>query len=256
MTERKLGRVRSSHDGRDIMLVKFLAAVQAPPTSIDYSAAVKTWPMLDNDKVGCCTISAQGHQIESWTANAQGKEAKITNAEVLTRYEQVSGYVPGDESTDVGANERDVLKLWQKEPLAGHSLTAFGQVTIPRGNLMDRQHFMQALWVLGGLYLGLDLPLTAQQQIEDGKPWDVESGSKDAKPGSWGGHAVPAVAYSEAGVTVVTWGALQLMTWAFVSAYVSENWGLVSTDWLKSGKSPGGFDLPTLEADLAALKAA
>ena len=71
------------------------------------------------------------------------------------------------------------------------------------------------------------------------------------RPGSWGGHAVDVVGYDEAGLTVVTWGALKRMTWAFWGRYGDEAWCVLSPDFLADGRSPQGFDLEALQRDLA-----
>lgn len=254
MTERKLGRLPSGHDDRDLVATSYMAAVPEPPTSIDYGIAVSSWPGFANSRVGDCAIAAQAHQIETWTANALGKTSKVTTAAVLKRYSLISGYDPDDPSTDVGCNERDVLKTWLKDPLSGHSLTAFAQAPLPRDSSGAQKAFTQALWLFGGLYLGFDLPITAQAQVEAGRPWDVVSDDVDGEPGSWGGHAINAVAADSGGVTVITWGKRQLCTWRFLATYCSESWSMISGDWLKSDKSPNGFDLKQLEADMAALK--
>ena len=80
----------------------------------------------------------------------------------------------------------------------------------------------------------------------------------DGAPGSWGGHAVPVVAYDSRSLTVVTWGALQTMTWGFWAAYCDEAYAILSPDYLeqKGGQSiaPSGFNLTQLRDDLADLK--
>ena len=79
--------------------------------------------------------------------------------------------------------------------------------------------------------------------------------SGPAAPGSWGGHAVPVVDYNRYGLTVVTWGELTRMSWAFWHNYCDEAWAIISTDFLdpKTGKSPPGFDLATLNEALQQL---
>jgi hypothetical protein len=47
-----------------------------------------------------------------------------------------------------------------------------------------------AIWLFGGAYIGVELPISAQNQ----DVWDVADGP-DAEPGSWGGHAVYLVGY-------------------------------------------------------------
>jgi hypothetical protein len=63
------------------------------------------------------------------------------------------------------------------------------------------------------------------------------------------------VAYDTRGVTVVTWGALQPMTWSFWEAYCDEACAILSTDYLNDKQeSPAGFNMQQLQADLADLK--
>jgi len=52
---------------------------------------------------------------------------------------------------------------------------------------------------------------------------------------------------------LVTWGALQRMTWGFWSAYCDEAYALLSNDFLTADRTPAGVDLATLESDLADL---
>ena len=115
--------------------------------------------------------------------------------------------------------------------------------------------FKQAIWMFGGLDLGLDLPKSAETQLQKGQVWDVATGP-DAAPNSWGGHSVDVVGYDATGVCVLTWGRRQWLTWAFVHAYCSESWACLSgMDWLRSDKSPDGFNMAQLQSDLATLKA-
>ena len=75
----------------------------------------------------------------------------------------------------------------------------------------------------------LELPLTAQRQ----SIWDwTHSLDGPARPGSWGGHAVDVVAYDRHTLTVVTWGRLQEVTWAFWDRYVDEVYAILSVDFL------------------------
>ena len=116
---------------------------------------------------------------------------------------------------------------------------------------------MDSVYVFEGCYIGVQLPISAQAQVQNHQPWSVPPGGPigDGKPGSWGGHAVPVVAYDSRGVTVVTWGALQMMTWSFWEAYCDEAYAILSNDYLDGKKkAPSGFSLQELQADLADLK--
>jgi hypothetical protein len=60
------------------------------------------------------------------------------------------------------------------------------------------------------------------------------------------------VAYDQRGLTVVTWGALQRMTWGFLYAYCDEAYAVLSQDWIShtTNLAASGFDLAALENDL------
>ena len=54
---------------------------------------------------------------------------------------------------------------------------------------------------------------------------------------------------------MVTWGALQVMTWSFWEAYCDEAYAILSADYINGQKqAPQGFNLQQLQADLADLK--
>ena len=86
-------------------------------------------------------------------------------------------------------------------------------------------------------------------QFNAGKPWSVVAGSQIE-----GGHYVPVVGRRSGYVEVVTWGKTQRCTASFLKAYCDEAWAIVSPEILNAtGKTPEGFDLAALKADLAAL---
>jgi hypothetical protein len=211
--------------------------------------------MMLNDNLGDCTIAAAGHLIQEWTANTYGGPGHVVgDADILKAYEVVSGYNPKDPNSDSGAVELDVLNYWRKTGIGGHTIWAFASVD-PKNVV----HVKQATNLFGGLYLGISLPLAAQQLIDAAKPWDLVTSHLNGvwKPGSWGGHAVPIVAYDPNWITIVTWGKLQGVSWRFFEAYCEEAWAVLGgTDWMKGTHpvSPNGFDLATLQADLKALK--
>jgi hypothetical protein len=116
---------------------------------------------------------------------------------------------------------------------------------------------MDSVYMFEGCYIGVQLPKSAQAQTQNQQPWSVPPGGPkgDGAPGSWGGHAIPVVAYDSRGVTVVTWGALQIMTWSFWETYCDEAYAILSTDYIDGKKkAPQGFSLQQLQADLADLK--
>ena len=83
----------------------------------------------------------------------------------------------------------------------------------------------RAIFADVGAGLGLELPKSAQAQIQTGQPWDVVSGPGSA-PGSWGGHYVHVPGYTPLGPVCVTWGRKQQMTWAWFGKYCDEAYAI------------------------------
>jgi hypothetical protein len=240
----RLGRKAIKTDSRTLRLARyFLGALPPSPTSKDWTKGLTSFGMMLNDSLGCCTIAGVAHAIQIFSANS-GAEVTIPDSDILTAYEQWDGYSPSDPSTDQGGVELDVLTDWKASGFFGHVLDGFADV-----DPSHTENVQQAINLFGGLYIGLGLPLSAQAQV--GGLWDVAAGS-DGDPGSWGGHCVFVAAYDVQGLTCITWGALQKMTWAFWNKYVDEAHTLISQDFIAAtGLDPSGFDLAALEADIA-----
>ena len=253
----KLGKLVARHDPRTLLLASYATpALPAPPPAMNLSKTVKgAWGMMDNDQIGDCTCAAAGHLIMEWTASAQSKMSTPSDQQIVAAYSAITGYNPTTGANDNGAQELDVLNYWRQQGIAGHKIEAY--MALEPAN---HTHVMDAVWIFGGCYIGLALPKSAQAQTSNRQIWSVPpSGTGgDGAPGSWGGHAVPVVAYDSRSLTVVTWGALQGMTWGFWAAYCDEAYAILSPDYLKqkSGQTvaPNGFNLQQLQADLADLK--
>ncbi|MFL5953337.1 MAG: hypothetical protein ACJ76I_04420 [Gaiellaceae bacterium] len=243
----RLGKLPVRTDVRTLSLARYLdlQALPAPPAIFAETAKVTDWPMYANDRVGDCTTAAAAHMIEAWTAAARGQAVVITEQAVLDAFDRVKLVDPmtGEE----GAIELDVLRYWRKYGIGEHTIGAYARVSVNSTPLART-----GAWLFGGLYIGLQLPLTAQG--EDVWDW-AGSLAGDARPGSWGGHAVDVVGYDPEGLTVVTWGRLKRMTWSFWDRYCDEAYCILSEDFLDEGRAPNGFDLAALKADLALVTA-
>ncbi len=196
--------------------------------------------MMCNDTLGCCTISGAGHLIEEWSANAN-TEIVPADSDIISAYSAVSGYDPSTGENDNGAYELDVLNYWRNTGIANRKIYAYAACE-PR----NHSHIKASVYLFGGCYLGVALPLSAQNQ----RIWSVTRGP-DAEPGSWGGHAVPIVAFDAHYVTVVTWGQLMKATWSFIDKYTDESYAILSQDFINNGIAPNAIDWTSLQADLS-----
>lgn len=171
----------------------------------------------------------------------------IPDSDIVKAYSDVTGYNPSTGANDTGAAALDVLNYWRKNGVSGHTIFAYAKI-----NVLNIPHVKYAIYMFGGAYLGLELPISAQtQDIWDVPPTGTASGSGLA--GSWGGHAVCAIGYDANYIYLISWGQIKKATWAFFTAYCDEAYVIISSDFAKSGKLPNGFDFTTLQADLAAL---
>lgn len=242
----KLGRKAIKTDTRTLQLSAYLRpALPPPPPTADWTKSITGWGEMLNDQLGDCTIAGAGHAIQVWTANTTGI-VTVPDSTIEAMYEKWDGYVPGDASTDTGGVELDVLNDWRQQGFGGHTLVAFADPKF--SNLVE---IRQSIALFGGVYIGLALPLTAQNQ----DVWDVvPSSGANAKKGSWGGHCVYVPKYDDKGFTCITWGQLKTMTVAFWKEYCDEAHTLLGQDWLSAKGSPNGFDMAQLQADLSAIK--
>src|SRR3569833_308982 len=241
----KLGKSAPLHDPRTLMLANYIKA-GLPPAPAQYNYAddigAKKWRMMENDKIGDCTCAAAGHLIMEWTDD-NGKMVTPTDKAIVAAYSAITGYDPKTGLNDNGAVELNVLNYWRKKGIAGHKIMAFAALE-PKNN----NHVMQGVYLFGGCYIGRGLPISAQKQTV----WSVPPGGAvgDGAPGSWGGHAVCVVGYDANGLTVITWGATNRMTWSFWNIYCDEAYAIISQDFVGSKPAKNGFDLASLQTDL------
>lgn len=249
---RRLGRVPTPPEkmARNLKLADYLPAVlpPVPPTPIDVSEGITSWPMYLNNQLGDCACAAPAH-MEMIFSKATGAEKDPSDQDVLALYE-LQGYVPGNPATDNGSSMGNVLSNWRNGQWPASSIYAYCQV-----DQSNADHVKLALWLFRGLYLGVGLPLTAQGQ----SVWDVvPSDPEHNAPYSWGGHAIDVVAINADGsVEFISWGQRMKMTAAFWNTYVDEVYAVVTKD-LKEGSTlqDNGFDVEQLESDMAELGSA
>jgi hypothetical protein len=242
----KLGKGPVEPDVRTLLFAKYVTRTELPeaPPELDLADTVAEWPMYANDRLGDCTCAAAGHMIEAWTGEAGGPVVAIDEDAVLEAFDAVK---VSDGHGEFGANELTVLGYWQGSGFGGHKIGAYAEIPV-----FDPTVVRVGCFLFSGLYIGLQLPVSAQRQ----EVWDWEGNLAGPNaPRSWGGHAVNVVQYDADGLTVVTWGSLKKMTWSFWERYCDEAYCLISEDFLTGEKvAPNGFDMETLKSDLELVK--
>jgi hypothetical protein len=240
----RLGKKPAVYDSRTLSFGAYLTPqLPGPPQVVDWGKNVSTWPMYLNDKYGDCTCAAVGHMIENWTA-AAGKQTTPNDQQILKFYEHFT--TPGPEN---GCDMLSVLKYWRSTGLAGDKIMAFAQLEPHNVNQVK-----DGVSIFGGCYIGVELPKFAISSSDlSTVPWVVppQGPVGDAAPDPQAGHCIPAVAYDSRNLYVVTWGIVKSMSWQFYTDYADESYAVLSNDFLAKNKTPAGFDLAQLKADLA-----
>ncbi len=240
----KLGRVRSPLDLRDKRLATYASMITMPGLAEDLTAfdgSKITFPDFGNLKHGDCTCAALGHGEVS--ASIHNRKPHTTTLDfVLDAYDAISDWDrKRPNENDDGANNRDALAYFKSKGI----IEAYVRL-----HSSTQLHIKFAI-KHGGCYVGADLPIAAQKQLDAGEPWDVPKSLKDwnssYRARSGGGHAMMALAYDRTYVTFVTWGRLQKATWEWFFTYVDETWFPIYDVWTQKGQlTASGFDVERL----------
>jgi hypothetical protein len=154
----------------------------------------------------------------------QRRTIALWDAHCISRYKAMTGCENPGDAHDTGLVMLDAMKSWRTQGYqAGkrnYNIAAFGELE-PN----DDQQLRQAIFLLGGIHFGFALPVSAASQTNHGY-WDIADGP-NAKPGSWGGHAVYACKYDQDNIYVWTWQREIRVTNAFIHRYCDEAWGCV-----------------------------
>lgn len=235
--QKRLGKKIPKLDYRTLRLSRYLTTLPSPPPSIDHASKI-AGPLgaMLNDQLGDCVVAAAGHMRQSWTAYSGAGQSRPTDVEIESAYFTVSG------GRDIGLYPLDWLNYWRKTGLGGDRIEAFMATDT---NLTQAK---LAIQMFGSHFVGMALP-----DVNTFGPWTTVQGP----PNPYQGHMVNLVAYDDARqmFKAITWGEMWDMSYRWFLAYVDESYAVLNDIMLiqSSGRSPEGFDWPTLEADLAAI---
>jgi hypothetical protein len=220
-----------------------------PPVTFGHEKAVASWGMLGNDSVGDCVLAGAAHEHMVWCDEpAPTVACRFDTPSVLKAYSELTGYVPGEPSTDRGTDMAKAASWRRKTGIADadrhvHKIAAY--LALEAGNVSE---ILTACWLFGAVGVGLQLPAYAMDEFNAGRAWTV----KRTNTATLGGHYVPIVAH-RGDLVCVTWGRAQKMATSFLAVCCDESIAYVSNEVLNCGKSPEGFNAAQLLADLKAL---
>lgn len=248
------------YDIRTIPLRSVLRLKELPPLPLSHDAheevgGLEDNRMFNNSKYGDCVIAAQAHQTLTFEKFEQGEVISITDQEVVDEYFRQTG------GEDSGLYLAFAMKEWKNTgwTAAGrhHDIYAYASVDKP-----DLQQVKYSIYLLRGVFFGMQVFETDMEQFRNGEPWHLTGHSGNFL----GGHGVYGFAYhddalafskevptltqgqgmakfptmdktltwSESGLTCITWGEEQFMTWDFWNARVNQVYAVVDNrnDWL------------------------
>jgi hypothetical protein len=244
----RLGKLAPKHNPKTLLFRNYLlkTAPPPPPSKAYYEYKVSSWGMFGNDQYGDCTCACAAHEVMNRTAHG-GSIVTPTDVEVLAMYTAICpGFNPVGDLNDNGAAITDALGYMAGKGLAGEKLDGWAAI-----DYTNEVTVRQGIYIFGSVNLGVQIPNSAMDQTQAGQAWTV----LDDDGGIDGGHCIPVLGYGAEGLTCVTWGQLQQMTWQWFMTYCDEAYVEVSLDWVRAnGTAVNGLNMAQLTQDLGALK--
>ena len=249
------GRKRPVARGPRLELRRYLDLGSLPPlpVSVDYSPAARV-PLSQaylNDQLGDCVVAAMAHLVGLFTGNAGAAPVVFTQQQIIALYSAIGGYVPGNQSTDLGCNEQDALSFWMNHgaPIGSHQIA--GWLAVDPNNLNEVK---AAAYLFENLFFGIELPDAWTTISSSGFVWDAGT------PDPQNGHAVISTGYNAQGIQIDTWGLIGTMTWPALARDViaqsgGELYTVISQDVINraTNKTPAGLNWQQLVSDFDAI---
>lgn len=229
-------------------------ASRTPAAVLDRSNVAFAPRMFGNNTLNDCTAAALGNTALAVGA-LDGFQPIVTGLAVQTFYAAVSGYIPGQPGTDVGAV---LTRVMAYQACSGFH-TGADLLTGPWATFDPQDQRMHALAMetfgVGNVGVALSLADIAQAQV--GAPWDTAPVSGyDNTPGSAGLHDLLTWDYAGLGdtdfVRLPTWGGFQKATWRWLLRAAVEAHVIAWRPLLKTaGTNWTGVDYAAMAAETA-----
>lgn len=216
-------------------------------TSGDVTNGITAWGMLRNDQLGDCVPAATEHyRMAKGIFPGDAAPTDTETADLYFAYGVDQGE-PGpqpDDGVEIATWLQWLFAQTEAAKLAGDDIVeyAFAEIT----NLAPSNLGVEML-EFRGVILGVNLTDDAQQLFPN-SPWTVANGEQ---PDPNEGHGVLHAKFDNSAQlgTCVTWGALEGMTYPWMSACVEEAWVIVTREDAQNS----GVDFDALVAAIKAL---
>ena len=205
-----------------------------PPTSVAVPS-VHDWGMLGNDRYGDCGIAGLQHGFEADAVITKERE-RFASAEQVIEY-----YLDYTSGADTGVVLSQFLAYVRQHGFYSQSVSAFAPVAVH-----DVPTLQTAVWMYGFAYCGITVTANMQKAFESERAWDGAACSGPIV----GGHCVPIVGYDDHFIYVVTWGAVQPITYSAWHAISTESWAVITGEFEKRHGDGRGISISALRSDL------
>jgi hypothetical protein len=239
MSDIKLGKLPPVIDKRTITLRSVLKELPPPPDSynIDEVLGVEDNRVFLNDQYGDCVKAARAHQTMRFEKFEQGTIPYISDEEVKVEYFAETG------GQDNGLVLLFSLKDWRNDGwiVNGNKYNIYAFASV---DWKDHTEVKHCIHKLGGINFGMMVYQTDIDQFHTNQIWSLTGNDGELK----GGHGVYLYAYDQDGITCMTWGKRQKMTWDFWDKRVDEAYAIVDNKdyWVENSQ----VDVEELDAKL------
>lgn len=238
----KLGKLSAKFSDSDFLFKNLIRAAPVPENyDWDITHPGVPTPVFLNDQLGDCVMAGRAHQTLRFEMAEQKKLISISDDEVKAEYFRETG------GADSGLVVSDSLRNWRRLGwYAGgknYKIRAYARLDVA-----NQYQVKSAIYADLGMGIGFDVPQSAMDQFNNGQPWTLVPGHNP----SLGGHYVYCVGYDKDGITCVTWGRRQRMSWDFFSKYTDEAWAIFDANDV--GRRFDHIDLPLLQQFLDKIK--